>query len=199
MIITPHEIELGSGRVCVIRSPEPQEAESLLAWMRTVYEETPWLTRYPEESPQDVRAEQRFVERMEQAPRSFFLGAYLDGQLAATTELSAVSSRIKTRHRATIGLAVLRSFWHLGIGRLLLEEDIAQARRFGYRQIELNVYTENERAVRLYRKAGFEIWGRTPAAYRFKDGSVHEELQMGMILSYEDMQEPPCEGIEGNP
>jgi RimJ/RimL family protein N-acetyltransferase len=190
MRIPPQEITLPGGRACAIRTPEPEEAGKLLAWMRAIYEETPWLTRYPEESPTDERAEQRFLERMNKAPRGFFLGAYLNGQLAATTELAAVGDHIKTRHRATIGLAVSRSCWHLGIGRLLLETDLAQARSFGYRQIELSVYAENTRAVDLYLRAGFEIWGRTPAAYRFRDGSCHEELQMGLILDHDgSMQE----------
>ena len=41
------------------------------------------------------------------------------------------------------------------VGRRLLEATLAQARRSGFKRIELDVHADNPRAIALYEKAGF--------------------------------------------
>ena len=44
-----------------------------------------------------------------------------------------------------------------GLGRLLLEETLSNARALGIRQVELDVLRQNDVAMRLYTRAGFRI------------------------------------------
>jgi GNAT superfamily N-acetyltransferase len=60
----------------------------------------------------------------------------------------------------------------LGIGRLLGEHSIAEARRMGFTAMQFNaVVATNARAVALWRRLGFEVIGTSPAAFRLADGS----------------------------
>lgn len=52
------------------------------------------------------------------------------------------------------------------------------ARRMGFGQIELGVFSRNDRAKRLYEKTGFVCCGTTPRAVRYKDGSYDDEIVM---------------------
>ena len=52
------------------------------------------------------------------------------------------------------------------------------ARRMGFGQIELGVFSRNGRAKRLYEKMGFVRCGTTPRAVRYKDGSYDDEIVM---------------------
>ena len=74
------------------------------------------------------------------------------------------------RHRAEFGISVLRDYWGLGIGRALMRACIQCARNAGCLQLELDVVTENERAVALYKSEGFVEYGRNPRGFRSRRG-----------------------------
>ena len=70
----------------------------------------------------------------------------------------------------------------MGIGRVLMEVSIDCARQAGYTQLELEVVADNERAVSLYRCAGFEEYGRNPRGYRSADAGYQELMYMRLEL-----------------
>jgi ribosomal protein S18 acetylase RimI-like enzyme len=87
-------------------------------------------------------------------------------------------TKLKNRHRAAIGIALLQEYWGLGIGTALFRELIAQGEEWGLKQLELEVIEGNERGLALYRKTGFEITGAVPNAIRMPDGSFVREFYM---------------------
>ena len=91
-------------------------------------------------------------------------------------------SRRKVAHRARFGISILKEYWGVGIGRVLMESCIDCARRVGYTQLELEVVADNERAVSLYRCAGFEEYGRNPRGYRSADAGYQELMYMRLEL-----------------
>ena len=89
------------------------------------------------------------------------------------------NNRIKTRHKAGIGIALLKEYWGLGIGSGIFTEIIKSAQsRDGVELLELNVIEGNERAISLYKKFGFEIVAEIPDAIRLKDGTSLKEITM---------------------
>lgn len=56
-----------------------------------------------------------------------------------------------------MNLAVDPSYRRRGLGTELLRAGLAYLKRLGARQVELEVRTENEEAIRLYRRFGFTI------------------------------------------
>lgn len=91
-------------------------------------------------------------------------------------------SRRKVAHRARFGISVLKDYWGMGIGRVLMEASIDCARQAGYTQLELEVVADNERAVALYRCAGFEEYGRNPRGYRSTSVGYQELVYMRLEL-----------------
>lgn len=63
-------------------------------------------------------------------------------------------------------LAVAPSGWGSGIGRVLLDAALAEARSRGVATVYLEVRDSNERARRLYRSRAFEEIGRRRNYYR---------------------------------
>ena len=100
----------------------------------------------------------------------------------ATAGVYAVGTRDKLRHRAEFGISVLRAYWGLGLGRALTEACIQCAKEAGYEQIELTVVAENERAIALYRKAGFVEFGRNPRGFRSRTSGYQEIVHMMLAL-----------------
>ena len=57
-----------------------------------------------------------------------------------------------------------------GVGRLMAEHSIEEARRLGFKSIQFNfVVKSNEVAVRLWQSVGFEIIGEIPDAFDHRE------------------------------
>ncbi|WP_020583626.1 GNAT family N-acetyltransferase [Endozoicomonas elysicola] len=68
-----------------------------------------------------------------------------------------------------------------GIGSQLLEAAIELAEHWlAITRIELEVYTDNEAAVALYRKFGFEVEG-TARGYAFRNGELADVYLMARV------------------
>jgi RimJ/RimL family protein N-acetyltransferase len=82
----------------------------------------------------------------------------------------------------SLGMWVLPSHRGRGGGRLLLEAAI-EGRPPGVHKVELEVWPENEAAVALYRKTGFEEEGLRRDHYRRGDGSLRSSLIMARLFA----------------
>ena len=80
------------------------------------------------------------------------------------------------------GISIKKKYWNNGIGNALVKEVINQAKEIGYEQIELGVFSDNEKAIALYKKLGFEVWGSVKNAFKLKDGTYHDEIIMGKMI-----------------
>ncbi len=52
-----------------------------------------------------------------------------------------------------------------------------------FEQIELGVFEDNHAAIGLYEKFGFKRCGVLPRAYKLKDGTYRDEIQMILLMS----------------
>ncbi len=179
MYIKPKEKILKDGRKCILRSPMESDAVQMRDFRIKTAGETDFLMNYPEELENyTLENQHKFIQRMAGSENDFMLVATVDGRLAGTCQIS-FSKRIKLKHKAGIGIALLKEYWGLGIGSAFFEEMIAEAKsRDGVIQIELEVIEGNERAIALYKKFGFETVSEKPDAIRLKDGSMLKELIM---------------------
>ena len=64
--------------------------------------------------------------------------------------------QFKVRHRASLGIAVVQECWNTGLGTVLINGAIDLARKAGYEQLELGVFSDNSSAIHLYQKLGFQ-------------------------------------------
>ncbi|HZO31180.1 MAG TPA: GNAT family N-acetyltransferase [Chloroflexota bacterium] len=103
--------------------------------------------------------------------------AVVDGQVVGMAGLHVGSG--KRRHTGGIGMMVHDQFQGRGIGRELLEALLHVADNFlGLVRVELEVYPDNERAIRLYESCGFEHEGRKRKGV-WRHGEHQDVLEMG--------------------
>jgi ribosomal protein S18 acetylase RimI-like enzyme len=86
------------------------------------------------------------------------------------------------KHRAGLGMGVLKPYRGLGIGRSLLSACLDKARSSGLRRIDLEVRADNEPAIRLYESFGFAHEGRKPFGL-CHGGAFFDTLEMGLVFS----------------
>lgn len=174
--------QLKNGREVFLRSPEEKDANAMLQYLKMVAEETDFLVRYPEEITKTVEEEAVFLQGQLAAERSFMLSAFDGNRIVGNVSINAVGSQQKLRHRASVGIAVIKECWGLGLGRQFMMLAEEQAYRCGYEQIELGVYENNVAARSLYTQLGYEETGQTPHAFRLQKGTYVDEIMMVKML-----------------
>ena len=181
MLFGSKTVTLKDGRACLLRSPVLQDAVPMLHYLKTTAGETDFLLRYPEECTETEEAEIAFLDRINDSKDSMMIVAIVDDELAGNCRIS-YQTRIKTAHRAEIGIALTQKFWGLGIGTALFHELTRAAKDHGTTQLELRFIEGNVRGRRLYEKMGFQIVAETPNAIRLKDGTLLKEYTMVKAL-----------------
>ena len=183
MIYPAEEAVLRDGTRYTIRSAEPEDAPGMLQYMKIMLGETPFLMRTPEEFNYTAEEEADILAGRRNDPRGLMLVAELDGQIIANAAISSHGAKSRLLHRAELGISVLKDYWRRGIGSALMERLIAFAEQSGYEQIELTVESKNRRALGLYLRYGFMVYGTRPHGMKYPDGSYDNDYLMVRMSS----------------
>jgi GNAT superfamily N-acetyltransferase len=117
------------------------------------------------------------------AGRSAIFGAR-DGHALVGMAGLARASGAKHRHKAIVwGMYVVPSTRRRGVGRMLLDAVVSEARTWpDVRQLHLSVTDAAPEARRLYDSAGFVEWGREPRSLKWSDRYV-DEAHLALLLA----------------
>ena len=179
MIIKEIEFKLKDGRNAVIRSPKDEDIQGMLDYLYISAGESDFILRYPEECGKyTAEDEKALFDRVNESDHEAMLVCLVEGEVAGNCQISW-SKGLKTRHRASVAIALLSKFWNQGIGTRLFHEliHIAEENK-NLIQIELEFIEGNSRARALYEKMGFRITGVKPNAIQLKDGTLLNEYTM---------------------
>ena len=179
MTVCEFEYTLKDGRKALIRSPKEEDIQGMLDYLVQSAEETDFVLRYPEEcSRYTAEGERELFDRINRSDTEAMLVCIVEGKVAGNCQITW-NNRIKTRHRASVAIALLRDYWNQGIGTRLFQELIKIAEDHeNILQMELEFIEGNSRARALYEKMGFRITGVGVSAVRLKDGTLLNEYHM---------------------
>ena len=175
-------INLKHGKEALLRNGEFADGEAVFVNFNETHAETDYLLSYPDENSFDAQQEAEFLKEKTESPNEIEIVTVVDGVVAGTAGIEAVGAKYKLKHRAELGIAILKEYWGLGIGKALMEACIECAKEAGYTQLELNAVAENERAVALYKKMGFVEYGRNPRGFNSRVSGYQEVVYMLLEL-----------------
>lgn len=176
------EIVLKDGRRCTLLPTKPELAEDMIEYLKDTAGETPFLLRNPDEACYALEIEKEILGGLLDDPYSVMMAAIVEGKIAGNCAINGIGRKRKLCHRCSMAIALYQAYWNLGIGTAMIDYLAELAKQIGYEQMDLEVVSENTRALALYRKCGFIESGRRHNALKFDDGSYHDE-----ILMYKDV------------
>ncbi|MBN1260672.1 MAG: GNAT family N-acetyltransferase [Anaerolineae bacterium] len=151
--------ELKGGRQLIVREAAPEDARALLAYIETVSGESNFLTFGPGEFELDETQEANVLQRFRETPNQIYLIGKIGVDIVSSLSFSG-GKRARTRHCGAVGLSVRQAYWGLGVGSAMLDALIAWAQNTGLvTKIDLQVRTDNHRAIALYLRKGFSVEG----------------------------------------
>ena len=178
MIYAGKTVPLKDGKTVVLRSPRPTEdAVAMIDFMKITGAETPYLMYEVGEFSFTVEKETAFLQNKVDSDSKMMIVAEGNGQIAGNCAFKGKTAQ-RARHRCDLAIALYQEYCSLGIGTALLTALLDEAKRHGYEQAELDVIAANERAIGLYKKLGFEIYGTRPHDLKYMDGTYADAHMM---------------------
>lgn len=175
-------IQLKNGMTCCLRNGTESDGQAVLDIFDSTHRQTDYLLSYPDENRFDAMQESRFLKEKAESKNEVEIVAVVDNAVVGIAGLTAIGAKYKVRHRAELGISVEKQFWSLGIGWALTQACMECAKTAGYMQLELSVVADNERAVAMYEKAGFVVYGRNPKGFRSRMTGFQELKSMRLEL-----------------
>jgi putative acetyltransferase len=161
-----------------LRRARPSDAEDLAALMNdpAVY---PGVLQLP------FTGEDHWRKRLDEpggaATADLHLVAVVDGRVVASAGVFAATPPVRRRHAMSLGIAIAGDWQGRGIGDQLMTALLRHADRWlGVLRLELTVWSDNARAIALYRRHGFEVEG-THRAYALRDGAYVDAIAMARL------------------
>ena len=138
----------------IIREAESDDAEKMIVYLNQVGGESDNLLHGENEFKVPVEGVKRKLEMTKDSENSIILIALDNEQIIARAELAGYYPA-RIRHRAVLSISVKKEYWNRGLGTEMLKRIIEQAEKMKIRVIELEVISDNARAINLYHKMGF--------------------------------------------
>ena len=179
-------IVLKNGQKCILRNAEASDAVRHHDYFVQTHKETDFLLTYPDECTMDIISLERQLKETKCSGTDVEICAFVDGKLAGSAGNNLIRDCAKMRHRAEFGISIKKEYWGLGIGDALTKACIECAKNAGFLQLELEVVSENESAINLYKKHGFVEYGRNSRGFRCRDGRWQELVLMRLELGEND-------------
>jgi ribosomal protein S18 acetylase RimI-like enzyme len=179
MLYNEKKITLKNGHIVTLRNALVEDASRLLSFVRQLASETEYILTYPEEyDSMTIESEEAFINRTFQSPNDLMITCLSnDGAIIANCHMS-YKTKLKNKHRAVMGIGILKAYWNLGLGQTLISEMVRVAKSDNIEQLELEVIETNDRGIRLYEKMGFVTTSFIPNAIKLKDGRILKEFYM---------------------
>jgi len=141
-----------------IREIEVEDYKELLDFMKKVKGETNFLLGYPDEIKLSYEDEKEHIKKVKTSETSNYFVVMKNNKMIGCIGFNGNTAR-KMKHYGTIGISVLKEYWGRGIATALLEKLISWSKEKGIKKINLDVFENNERAIKLYEKFGFKLEG----------------------------------------
>jgi putative acetyltransferase len=125
---------------------------------------------------------EQWRQKLAETPEGLYnLVAVAGDRVVGMIGVHTFPNRPRRRHVGVIGITVHDDWQGKGVGTALMRAGVDLADNWlNLTRLELEVYTDNEAAIRLYERFGFEVEG-TLRQHAFRDGQYVDSHMMGRL------------------
>ena len=135
-----------------IRPARPDDAAAIIAAVRSTAQERSYVLM--EVYGKDAAAQRAYIERLDRE-HNLFLVATVNEQIVGILALLDSLLCSTPEPALSVGIHLDRAWRSHGIGSAMLRYAVRWAKEHGYRRLEADIFTTNERSLHLFDKAGF--------------------------------------------
>lgn len=164
----------------LIREANIEDAENVIEYIKIVSDETDFLISDSSERNFTVRKEKEFLQNIQSSILEKIFLFEIENKIVGMCSIEGIN-KIRIKHRVDLAITVLKNYWGNKIGEKLIDYAIDYCKSNSIKKIELTVRIDNERALKLYKKFGFEIEGEIKK-FIYLNGNYYNCYYMGLLL-----------------
>jgi RimJ/RimL family protein N-acetyltransferase len=127
----------------------------------------------------DLLAERRWFLQAQEDGMSYLI-ARVDDKVVGGASLTPLTG--KRAHVAEFGIFIVERHRNIGLGTILTKTLIEFACKNQFEIIQLSTFSNNKRAMHVYRKCGFKKAGKLTRDIKFPNGSYTDTITMEQLL-----------------
>lgn len=175
----PQKLKLKNQKTVIIRQAEIDDAEKLLNCIKTYVPQSDYIPKLEQEIKLSIEQKKEWINYFLTNENSLLLITEFEDEIIGNIDLTGNRRKIM-EHTAVIGMGMLKEWRNYGLGTALLKLAIEWAKENSILELLwLQVYTDNELGLGLYKKFGFEENGIMKNFFK-QDGKYYDNLTMTM-------------------
>ncbi|AWO74993.1 GNAT family N-acetyltransferase [Geobacillus thermoleovorans] len=180
--IQPRRLVTASGQPIVIRTAWPEDAERVVAFVKAVAAEAPYLLTTEAEVVTTSERQKQWLQQIMNDPGKLAIVAEQEGDIIGFLDFHN-GNKQRTKHQGSFGMSVKKDFRDQGIGTALLAALLDWAKENPLiEKVCLEVVADNTNAIRLYQKFGFVEEGVKKKAAKIDDGTYWDLILMARFV-----------------
>lgn len=162
----------------LIRTAKPSDAGAIIEINKSILKERIYMLRDPDEADYEIHKTENEILYHISGEGCLYIISEAEDKPMGYLEFSNGIFR-KTRHAGMMQIFITKEYREDGIGFEFMKTLIDWAQKNPViEKITLNVFSTNDRAVNLYRKAGFLEEGRCFRDMKFENGNYADSILM---------------------
>ena len=164
----------------LIREANIEDAKNVIEYIKIVSDETDFLISDSSERKFTVKKEKEFLQNIQSSILEKIFLFEIENKIVGMCSIEGIN-KIRIKHRVDMAITVLKNYWGNKIGEKLIDYAIEYCKSNCIKKIELTVRIDNKRALKLYKKFGFEIEGEIKN-FIYLNGNYYNCYCMGLLL-----------------
>lgn len=157
-----------------------EDAQEIINFLNIVGGESEYLTFGLNEFPISLEDEINIIKECSEMNKSLMLIAKIDSKIVSQLFLD-IPTLSRLSHIGHLGITVSKYHWGKNLGQKMLKTSIIWAKEKQLTKLQLQVRTDNLRAINLYKKLNFKIEGTIRKSLKINN-LFYDEYLMGLDL-----------------
>lgn len=175
------EALLNNGKTLVLRKAIKEDAKGIIEYLNAVGGESDNLLFGKDEFPLNTQQEAEYIENMSNDLNSLMLVAIIEDKIVSVSQITS-PKRKRIAHNSELVISVRKNYWGIGVGSAVMEQLIKFIKEKNtIKTISLGVRDENNNAIKMYEKFGFERVGIHKNYFNI-DGNFYDEILMDLSI-----------------
>jgi len=169
------------GQEIIFRDPVNEDAKAIIEFYNTVGEQTTYLSFCGGEYKVTEEQQKSMIDEANSSNNNTMVLAVLGNEIIGIGTISS-NQKTKGKHVGTLGIVIDQKQCKSGIGKAMMKELIDWSKGNNItKKISLVTAQENQEAMVLYEKCGFEVEGILKNEI-FIDGKFSHLVSMGLMI-----------------
>ncbi|CAM3667120.1 GNAT family N-acetyltransferase [Aeromicrobium ponti] len=164
---------------CMIRDAQVEDAETILDLEKSVFSEREYFIALPEELEKTpIQKQRQWIRNILENEKETLIVAKEKGVVVGWIVFKSQEKK-RLSHTGSITMLVSKNFRGMGIGEILLKALLSWAEKNPFvEKVSLGVFSNNHRAISLYKKMGFLEEGRKIKEFKLSEHEYIDDILM---------------------